>query len=183
MVEAERTVSSRRVYEGRILSLRVDMVTLPGGGQATREIVEHGESVVVVAVTDEDEVVLVRQYRHAVGQTLLEAPAGGLEKGESPEVAAAREMREDTGYEAEKLERLGGFWMAPGFCTEYMHVYLATGLTQGEATPEEDERIVVERVPLAKVRELIREGEIQDAKSVAALLMAVGIFGEGRGRR
>ena len=174
-MEEERTISSQRVFQGRIVGVRVETVAIPDGGEATREIVEHGDSVVVVPMTDEGEVVLVRQYRKAIERTLLEAPAGGLEEGESPEEAVARELQEETGYRAERLVRLGGFWTTPGFCTEYMHAYLATGLHPGTATPEEDERIQVERLPLTRALEMVRSGEIEDAKSVAALLLVAGL--------
>ena len=175
-MEEERSIRSQRVFQGRILWVRVDTVALPGGGQATREIVEHGDSVVIVPVTPEGEVVLVRQYRKAPEMTMLEAPAGGVEAGESPEEAVARELREETGYTAERLVRLGGFWMTPGFCTEYMHAYLVTGLRQGDATPEYDENIQVELFPVSSIPQLVRDGEVQDAKSVAALLMVVCLY-------
>lgn len=173
----ERVLESRTLYSGRVVRLRVDRVRLEGRGtEAVREVVEHGASVVTVPVTPEREVVLVRQYRLPAGRELLEAPAGGVEEGESPEEAARRELQEETGYRAGRLVRLGGFWMSPGYCTEYMHAYLALDLERGPTRPEADEAIRVVRVPLARVSDLLRRGEVQDAKTLAALLMALHLF-------
>ena len=175
-MQEEPTIESRRVYSGNILGIRLDTVRLPTGGVSQREIVEHGNSVVVVAVDQMERVLLVRQYRKAPEKHLLEAPAGGLDKGESPENACLRELQEETGFTTGNLRPMGGFWMTPGFCTEYMHAYLATDLHPSHLAPDEDENIEVVPVPLTQVPDMIRSGEIEDAKSIAALLMATHIF-------
>ncbi|MBI4234401.1 MAG: NUDIX hydrolase [Chloroflexi bacterium] len=177
----ERTVSSQRIYQGRVLSLRVDTVALQKQGatvQAKREVLEHGASVAVVPVDAQGRVILVQQYRKAPEQVLLEVPAGGLEPGEEPDAAALRELQEETGLTARRVTRMGGFWIAPGWCTEYMHTYLATGLKPGALEQEEDEDIQTVVVPLQGVEHLIKSGETQDAKSIAALLMALHLYPE-----
>ena len=174
----EQVTGSEELYRGKILALRRDTVLLAKGErqvEAVREVVEHDPSVVIVPVDDEDNVLLVRQYRHSTGQALLEAPAGGIEPGEDPEEAVQRELQEETGHAARRVVRLGGFWIAPGWATEYMHAFLASGLVPAQACPDEDEEIEVERVPRSRVLDLVRRGEVQDAKSIAALLMAFAL--------
>ena len=163
--------------------MRVDMVQLPRGTQGTREIVEHSECVCVVPVDAGNNVVLVRQFRKPVEATLLEVPAGGVETGEPSQEAALRELQEETGYTAEKLQLLCSFWTSPGFCTELMHAYLATGLRPGSLQPEEDENIQVVNVPLDQIPDMIRNGEIRDAKSIASLLVVLYLSNIGLGVR
>ena len=163
----ERVLHSERIYEGREVSLRVDTVHLPTGRKTKREVVEHSDSVAIVAIDAEDNVLLVRQFRQPARRVLLEIPAGGIEPGEEPEDCAARELEEETGYRAGKLERLGGFYSSPGFCTEFLHLFLATELSETDA--QEDEIIEVVRTPLEEVPHLIAAGEITDAKSIAGL--------------
>ena len=170
-MEAERLLTTRRVFDGKILGLRVDSVGLASGRQTVREVVEHGASVVVVPIDGQDNVVLVRQYRYAAGATLLEAPAGMVEGAETPEACAQRELQEETGYRSGDLKPLGGFWTSPGFCTEYIHAFVATDLSEDGLPQDDDEAIATVRVPLAKIGALIRSGEIEDAKTMAALLM------------
>ena len=177
-MQEEPTLESRRIYDGKVVALRVDTIRLANGGTATREVVEHGASVVMVPVDDQGQVLLVRQYRKSAEQSLLEAPAGGLEEGESPEDGVLRELQEEIGHIAGKLEQMTGFWIAPGFCTEYMHTYIATDLRPSALAPDEDESIEVVPTPLERIPELIRTGEIQDGKSVAALLMALHVFAD-----
>ncbi|MBI2855284.1 MAG: NUDIX hydrolase [Chloroflexi bacterium] len=174
----EPTIESRRIYSGKIIGVRVDTVTLPHGGTSQREIVEHGESVVAVPVDSQQRVLLVRQYRKAPEIALLEAPAGGLEEGESPEEGVRRELQEEIGLKPGTLHHIGGFWMTPGFCTEYMHAYIATDLQESDLPSDEDENIEVVPVPLSQVESLIRSGEIEDAKSIAVLLMAIHIYND-----
>jgi ADP-ribose pyrophosphatase len=170
---AERVLHSERVFAGRLLNLRVDRVALPNGRETTREVVEHPGAVAIVPLHDDGRVVLVRQYRHAVGRSLLEIPAGTLDQGEeSAEAAAARELQEETGYRAARLTPLATFYPAPGFATERMTVFLATGLTDGDPGQMEDENITVEMVPLAELPALLARGEIADAKTLVGLLLA-----------
>jgi len=151
------------------VNLRLDTVELAGGWKTTREVVEHGEVVAVVPLLEADDVLLVRQYRLPAAQTLLEVPAGGVDAGESSEEAAQRELGEECGQRAGRLERLGGFYLSPGFCTEFVHVFLATQLRPVRARPEPDEEIAVLRLPLAEALRLVRQGEIRDGKSIIGL--------------
>ena len=166
----ERAISSEYVYRGQVVNLRLDTVQLPSGRTTRREIVEHRPVVSIVAVDERENVLLVRQYRKAAGQELLEIPAGGVDEGEDLEAAVRRELREETGYSAEKLERLTGIFSSPGFCNEYMHIFLATGIRPGAQAPAEDETIEVVPTPLAEVPSLISKEQICDAKSVVGLL-------------
>jgi ADP-ribose pyrophosphatase len=165
----EVTVSSETIYRGRVVTLRVDTVQLPNGTITKREIVEHSGAVGIVAVDTQDNILLVRQFRKAVERELLEIPAGGIDPGESIEDAVRRELHEETGYIPSIIEPLTGFYSSAGFCTEYMHVYLATGLRLAEAAPEEDEIIATQWVPFREALAMVERGEICDAKSVAGL--------------
>ena len=175
-MSTEEQLSTDVKFDGKIVRVRVDAVRLPGGREATREVVEHAASVVVVPVDSEGNVLLVRQFHYLVGHSLLEAPAGGVETGESPDDSAQRELQEETGYASRDLLALGGFWMSPGYCTEYMHAYLARELVPSQLSPDEDEDITVERVPIERAKKLVRWGEIEDAKTVAALYMAMSML-------
>ena len=168
----ERVVASRRIFAGRILSVREDTVELADGRRTQREVVEHGEVVVMVPVDASGQVLLVRQYRLPAGQSLLEVPAGSVDPGESVEEAVQRELQEETGYRADRLQRLGGFFISPGYCTEFMHLFLATGLSEAAAAADADEWITVERFPLAEALRLVASGDIRDAKSIIGLLLA-----------
>jgi len=166
----EKTLSSKQIYEGRSVSLRVDKILTPGGRETTREVVEHRDCVAIVPVDADDNVLLVSQFRHPVEKELLEIPAGGVDTGEEPADTVRREMQEETGYLPEKVERLGGFYSSPGFCTEYLHLYLATDLTPSQLYAEDTESIRLVRVPIAEIPGLITSGSICDAKSIAGLL-------------
>jgi ADP-ribose pyrophosphatase len=167
-----KTLASRRQFAGKILSLRVDTIQIADHSPVEREIVEHPGSVVIVPVTDRSTVLMVRQWRHATGEELLEAPAGHIDPGETPEGAAQRELQEETGHIAARLIKLSEFWIAPGWCTEYMHAYLALGLSASRLDQDVDEDVGVEEVPLAQIPALISSGAIKDAKSIGTLLMA-----------
>lgn len=169
----ERTLDSKRIYEGRILALRVDRVALHSGRETTREVVEHPDCVAIVAIDSEDNVILVRQFRQPVGRVMLEIPAGGIEPGEQPLQSAIRELEEETGYTAGRMERIGGFYSSPGYSTEFLHLFLATELEHGLSHPEGDEIIEVVPIPLGQVPSLIESGEVCDAKSVAGLLTVI----------
>jgi ADP-ribose pyrophosphatase len=166
----EETLSSELIYEGRAVRLRVDTVRMPSGRETTREIVEHGDCVAIVALDDEDNVLLVEQFRKPVAKELLEIPAGGIEPGEDLEDCVRRELREETGFLPQKVERLGGFYSSPGYSTEYLHFFLATELVSRPLQAEDSESIRVVRVRLGEVLGLITSGSICDAKSIAALL-------------
>ena len=169
----EKLLDSKTVYEGRMINLRVDSIELPSGRQTTREIVEHTDSVVIVPVDSSGNVLLVRQYRTAIGQALLEVPAGKTEPDEHPLQCAHRELREETGHDAEIMEDMGGFYAGPGYSTEYLHLYLATDLTPEDGTVDADEIMDVFRVPLGDTPDMIASGKICDAKSIAGLLRVV----------
>lgn len=166
----EHVLESRRVYDGRILNLRVDTVAIDDGVTATREVVEHVQAVAVVPVMADGRIMLVRQYRLPAGRELLEVPAGSLDLGEDPDTAAKRELQEEIGFATRRLSRLGGFWVAPGYCTEYIHIYLAEDLYESRLDADHDERIEVEIVTLDDALGRIDAGEIEDAKSICGLL-------------
>ncbi len=163
-------VSSERVYEGRVIAVRVDTIRDEEGGVLRRDVVEHPGAVAIVPLTDDGRIVMVTQYRHPVGEWLLEIPAGTLEEGEDPDWCAARELEEETGYTASSLRRLFSMYMAPGYCTELLYVYVAEGLAPGEARPDDDERIEVTMVALSDVADMVRDGRIRDAMTIAALM-------------
>ncbi len=166
----EKTLSSKLIYEGRAVRLRVDTVEMPGGRETTREIVEHSDCVAIIALDDKENVLLVSQFRKPVEKELLEIPAGGIEPGEKLEECVRRELREETGFLPQKVERLGGFYSSPGYCTEYLHFFLATELISSPLQAEDSESISLVRVRLGEVLGLINSGSICDAKSIAALL-------------
>ena len=170
MVE-EKTLSSHLVYEGRAVRLRVDTVKMPSGRETTREIVEHGDCVAIIAIDDNDNVLLVNQFRKSIERELLEIPAGGIEPGEDSVECVRRELREETGYLPRKVERLGGFYSAPGYCTEYLYLYLATDLVPSQLHAEDTDSIKLVKVPVSEVHQLIVSGKICDAKSIAGLLI------------
>ena len=166
----EETLSSREIYSGRVVNLRVDDVRLPGGRRTMREVVEHSDCVAMVAIDAEDNVLLVKQFRKPVEKELLEIPAGCIEPGEDPETTVRRELGEEIGFLPRKVDRLGGFYSTPGYCTEYLYLYLATDLVPDRRYAEDTESIEVVSVPLSQVAELIESGAICDAKSIAGLL-------------
>ena len=171
-------IDSEIIYPGRAFTIRRDQVRLPDGHTTKLDIVEHHGSVVLIPLDDEGRLLFVRQYRHAAGGEVMELPAGTLEKDEPPETCAAREIREETGFAARRMEPLGGFFLAPGYSTEYMYVYLATGLYKAPLKSDEDEFLQVEAIPLAEALEMSRAGKLLDAKSLAALWLAGLRLGE-----
>jgi len=163
---------SETILEGRAFKVRRDHFKTPDGRTTTYEIIEHTGSVVMVPVDASGNLLFVRQYRHATGMDLLELPAGTRDGDEPYEVCAAREMREETGMAAGKLERIGQFYLAPGYSTEYMHVFLATDLKPEPLPPDTDEFLQLQPIPIRQAMEMAQRGEIQDAKSLAALFLA-----------
>ena len=168
----EHVKGSRRIYDGRIVALREDTVTLADGRAVLREVVEHAEVAAIVPMDADANAILVRQYRLPAREALLEIPAGGADAGESIEDAAQRELREETGYRAGRLERLCGFFVSPGYCTEFIHVFLGTDLVEDPIDGDPDEVITMERMPLAEAVRLIGVGTIKDGKSIVGLLLA-----------
>jgi ADP-ribose pyrophosphatase len=171
-------VSSKRAYTGRIISLDVDEVRFPDGSTGSMEMVRHpGASAVLPMLRPDDadpEVLLIRQYRYAADGYLYEVPAGRLDAGESPEECARRELREETGYGAERVEQLFTMFTTPGFTDEKIHLFLATGLTAGESAREADEFMELVPTRLSRALSMVEQGEIQDAKTALALLYAAG---------
>jgi ADP-ribose pyrophosphatase len=167
----EETLSSREIFDGRAIKVRIDTVRTADGRQSTREIVEHDDCIAVVAVDADDNILLVEQYRKPVERDLLEIPAGGIDEGEDAETAVIREMREETGFRPGKLVRLGGFYSAPGYATEYLYLYLVTDLTPAPLEAEDTAGINVVRVPATQITDLLTSGKIEDAKSIAGLLL------------
>lgn len=166
-----KKLSSETVYKGRIFDIRVDEIR-EGDIEYKREIIVHKGSAVIVPVFDDGTVALVRQYRHASGEYLLEIPAGTLELGEDPKIGAIRELEEEIGVTAANVEKLTEFFVSPGFLTEKMHVYLATGLTEVGQKLETDEILTIERHSIPNLLEMIKDGEIQDAKTMVGLMLA-----------
>ncbi len=171
----EKTLSSQPVYSGRVVKLRVDTVKLASGRETKREIVEHSDCVAIVVTDGDNNVLLVKQFRKPAEKELLEIPAGGIEAGEDPLTTVQRELSEETGYRAKKVTRLGGFYSAPGYCTEYLHLFLATELAPNHLIAEDTEEIEVVRVALSQIPELIASGAICDAKSIAGLLIFLAL--------
>jgi ADP-ribose pyrophosphatase len=167
----EKTLESKRVYEGRIINLRLDSVVLENGNTAMREVVEHPGAVGIVALKENGDIVMVKQYRKAVEQVLLELPAGKLEQGENPLDCAARELTEETGYTAGDLRYLVSFYTSPGFSNEIMHMFLATNLKEGKKDPDDDEMVETVEISRDRAMDMILKGEIKDGKTIAGILL------------
>ncbi len=164
-------VSGEYVYRGGIIDVRKDTVKLPGGRKVERDVVEHRPCVAVVAVDSSGKILLVRQYRYPVNKQLLEIPAGIIDDGETPEQTAVRELQEETGYLPRKLTRLCGLYSSPGFCDEYLHLFLAEDLVPSRLHADDTDQITLVRIDAGEIRSLIESGVLCDAKSVAGLLL------------
>lgn len=164
----EETLEVKPIFQGKIISVDVETVKLPDGGTATREIVRHPGAVCVLARVGE-RILVVEQYRKPLGRNLVEIPAGKLERGEDPLEAAIRELQEETGYTAGRMEKIASFYSAPGFCDELLHLYLADDLKAGESHPDEDEFLECVAITLKEAKELIENGGIADAKTILAV--------------
>lgn len=169
---AERTLESRTIFQGKIVTLLVDRAELPDGKEATREVVRHPGGVAILPLDENGAVTLVRQYRYPFHQVILELPAGKLDGPEDHALAARRELSEETGLEAEELTYLGCLLASPGFCDERLHMYLARGLRQAESHPDEDEFLNVVTMPFDQLVRQVMDGTVEDAKTVAAVLKA-----------
>lgn len=170
MIE-EKTISSDRVYTGKTISLKVDTVEVPNRGYQKREIVEHNGAVGIVAITPENKVVLVRQYRKAVEKELWEIPAGKIEIGENPKECAIRELKEETGYSAENMKLIHKFYTSAGFSNQKIYIFLAENLIQGDRDLDEDEFLEVHEIDKDEVYNMIVRNEIEDAKTSIGMLL------------
>ncbi len=173
----EKTLSSERIFDGRILHIRRDTVLLPNGHTSTREVVDHPGGVGILALDSEGNALLVSQFRYPYGEVLREIPAGKLEYGEDPAQAAIRELREETGAVAGDFQSLGELYPSPGYCGEIIRMYLARDLSFGDTDPDEDEFLGLERIPFDRLVEQVLSGEIKDAKTIAAVLKAKLLLG------
>lgn len=172
MREEEKTISSDRIYTGKVISLKVDTVEIEKKGYQKREIVEHGGAVAIVAINDENEVVLVKQFRKAIEKVIWEIPAGKLEIGENPKDCAIRELKEETGYSAENMKLIHKFYTSAGFSNQKIYIFLATGLTAGDNNFDDDEDLEVHKIDLEEAYNMISRNEIEDAKTSIGLLLS-----------
>jgi ADP-ribose pyrophosphatase len=171
MLKPEKKLATQQIYQGRAVNIRVDTVEKASGAKTTREVVEHSDCIAVVALDEQDNVFLVRQFRHAVDRFLLEIPAGGIDPGEEPIDSVRRELQEEIGYFPRKIDKLGGFYATPGYGTEFLHCFVATDLVPARLVAEDTDDIELVCVSPDEIPRLIASGEICDAKSIAALLM------------
>ncbi|EGT5419100.1 NUDIX hydrolase [Clostridioides difficile] len=176
MVLEEKTISSDRVYTGKVITLKVDTVEIPGQGYQKRELVEVGGAVGIVAITDDNKVVLVKQFRKPIEKPIFEIPAGKLEKNESPKECAERELKEETGYSAKNIKLIHKFFTSAGFSNEIMFVYLATGLTPGENNLDADEFLDVYEIELEETYNMVLKNDVEDAKTSIGLLLVKDMF-------
>jgi ADP-ribose pyrophosphatase len=171
MAEAKaKVLQSKMIYDGPIFGVRRDEVVEPSGVHATREVITHSGSVVVLPILKDGRILLIRQYRYATRQYLWELVAGRIDRGESVKAAAARELREETGFRAKKLSLFLDLFPTPGFLEERMYLLLAQGLTEGPAQPEEDEKIISRAYKVNELKQMMQRGELRDAKTIAGIL-------------
>ncbi|MGN1095271.1 MAG: NUDIX domain-containing protein [Eubacteriales bacterium] len=174
---SEKQLSREEIFDGVIIHLVRDKVELPNGRRATREVALHGGAVCVVPVTDDNDIIMERQFRYPFDKVIWEIPAGKLDKGETdPIAAAARELREETGYTAEKFEYIGEYYSSPAILSEKIYMYVATGLKKGERELDEDEFLDVVKIPFAKAVDMIMNDEIPDGKTQTAVLKAARLL-------
>lgn len=173
----EKTVSEVHVYSGNIIDVKKATVTLPDGREATRDIVRHPGASAVIPLSENGEMYMVRQYRKPIDKVSLEIPAGKLDRGENPHICAERELKEETGLAAKQIRRLVSVHSTPGFSDEVLHLYVATGLSEGDSCTDEDEFISTEKYPVSELLGMVLEGEITDAKSIIGIFLADKIIG------
>jgi len=168
----EEFIKAEKIFDGKIIKVHLDTVQLPNGKEATREVVDHPGAVAVVPILKDGRIVLVRQYRYPIDSLTLEIPAGKLDLDESPDECVIRELREETGYETKNIQKVTSIYTAPGFSNEIIHVYIARDLILKEACPDEDEFINVEIYETERIKAMINDGTIDDAKTLVGLLLA-----------
>lgn len=172
----EKTMKCERVYEGRIINVRVDTVELPNKKYSKREIVEHPGAVGIIPVTQDKKIILVKQFRKPVEEVLLEIPAGKIEAKEDPYRCALRELEEETGFATNNVKKLSEFYTTPGFSNEVMHIYLAENLKEGTVNLDEDENIEIITLSIEEILDKIKTGEIKDAKTIVGILTYVNLI-------
>ena len=168
-IMAYEVISSEKVFKGKVFDIERDVITLPDGRTTSRETVRHNGACAMIAVDNDGKILFVRQYRHSAGAMTLEIPAGTLEKGEDPYDCAMRELEEETGYKTDKMQYLVKFYSSIGFCSEILYIYLADDLKPGNAEPDDDEFIELERYTVEETIKMIFDGEIYDSKTIAAV--------------
>lgn len=172
-MKLEKLISSYVVYSGKIFDVEQRKVELPDGRKGLYDIVKSPNACAIVAIDEDDNVVMVKQYRQSAQRCLLEIPAGKIDKGEDPKECALRELQEETGYKAKKIEKLFSIRMSPGFCTEVIHIYKATQLTLGKTDFDENEFIETIKIPLNDICDMIKNCEIEDAKTISGILTII----------
>jgi ADP-ribose pyrophosphatase len=166
----EKLVNSERIYNGRVINLRKDIVELTNLRTTTREVIEHPGAAAIVPLLEDNKILMIKQYRHATEETLMEIPAGTLQKGEKPEECASRELTEETGCKAKELKKIVSCYLAPGYSNEVIHIYIATDISQVDQKPEEDENIQVVTMSLDEAVQKIKDDKIRDAKTIIGIL-------------
>lgn len=173
----EKTLHSDLIYDGRVVHLYVDNVQLPNAKTARREVVRHPGAVAIIPIDADGKIIMVEQFRYPIGRALLEIPAGTLNPGEDPDLCAIRELQEEIGYKPGSLDKIGGIYLAPGYSSEFIHLYLAKNLVQSQLTMDEDEFIEISRLTFDDVLKKMASGEIADAKTISAILLARDLLG------
>ena len=179
MTFEEKTLETERIFEGKIINVRRDRVMVMEG-ESFREIVEHNGGAVIAAVKPDGNMIMVRQFRKPAERVMLEVPAGKIDPGEDPEITAARELKEETGYTAGKIRKLTQMYPSVGYSEEILHLYLCTELEAGETAFDENEAIDIEEYPIDTLVDMVMQGEIQDGKSQVAILMVKGLLASGQ---